>query len=179
MSERAIFLDRDGVINRAVVRDGKPYPPADADELEILSGVPEALLRLKRAGYLLIVVSNQPDVARGTMQRANVEAVNACLGERLPIDEFRICFHDSGEGCRCRKPKPGMLLDAAAEWNIDLARSFMVGDRWRDIDAANAAGCTPFLIDYGYNEQLPAGPFRRVHSLREAADIILNAKDDP
>jgi D-glycero-D-manno-heptose 1,7-bisphosphate phosphatase len=178
VSQRAVFLDRDGVINRAVIRDGKPYPPSSLAELEILSSVPDALLRLKRAGYLLIVVSNQPDVARGTTTQAQVEAINTRLREELPIDEFRMCFHDGHENCSCRKPKPGMLLEAAAKWNVDLGKSFMVGDRWRDIDAANAAGCTAFFIDYGYNERVPAGPFHRVHSLGDAADLILNAKDN-
>ena len=104
--KRAVFLDRDGVLNRAVVREGKPYPPANVGEMEILPGVQESLEALRAAGFLLIVVTNQPDVARGTATRAAVEAINAALGEALPIDEFRTCFHDSGFGCDCRKPKP-------------------------------------------------------------------------
>ena len=174
MSARAVFLDRDGVVNRSIVRDGKPRPPFEVDDLEILPGVAEALRDLKSLGYLLIVVTNQPDVARGTLRAAQVEAIHARLADQLPIDDFRACFHDDGDGCRCRKPRPGMLLDAAAHWRIDLARSYMVGDRWRDVDAGTAAGCRAFLVDYGYDEPAPAGAFRRVHSLREAADAIMN-----
>lgn len=173
VSARAVFLDRDGVLNRAIIRDRKPYPPASAEEIEILPGVSEALERLKRLGYLLIVVTNQPDVARGNLRQADVEAIHTRMAVTLPIDDFRSCFHDSGDGCDCRKPRPGMLLDAASCWNVDLARSYMIGDRWRDVDAGNAAGCTVFFVDYGYDELRPSGSYRRVNSLSEAVDLIM------
>lgn len=169
---RAVFLDRDGVINRAIVRFGKPYPPGNLAELEILPGVPEALQRLKAAGFVLIVVSNQPDVARGTTSRTTVEAINASLGQALPIDEFRMCYHDSGDGCACRKPSPGMLLDAAREWGLDLAASYMIGDRWGDVEAGRRAGCRTFFIDYGYDEGQPETYDYCVKSLWEAACIV-------
>jgi D-glycero-D-manno-heptose 1,7-bisphosphate phosphatase len=178
VSVRAVFLDRDGVINRAIVREGKPYPPATLGELEVLPGVSDALRDLKARGYALIVVTNQPDVARGTLRAEDVAAIHAHLGATLPIDAFFVCFHDSGDHCNCRKPRPGMLLEAARRHDIDLARSYMVGDRWRDVDAGNAAGVRAFLVDYGYDEQQPAGPFRRVRSLREAADAIMNDEGD-
>jgi D-glycero-D-manno-heptose 1,7-bisphosphate phosphatase len=168
----AVFLDRDGVINKSIVRSGKPYPPASVAELEILPGVPEALERLKAAGFLVIVVSNQPDVARGTAARADVEAINASLGRALPIDEFRMCYHDSSDGCDCRKPNPGMLLAAARERSLDLAGSYMVGDRWRDVEAGQRAGCKTFFVDYGYDEKQPEAYDYRVESLLEAACII-------
>jgi D-glycero-D-manno-heptose 1,7-bisphosphate phosphatase len=174
VSVRAVFLDRDGVLNRAVVRDNKPYPPSSMHELEILPGVREALLQLKNAGFLLIVVTNQPDVARGTTSKHDVERINQTLGSTLPIDEFRICYHDSSENCTCRKPKPGMLLDAAGKWDIDLARSFVVGDRWRDTEAGEAAGCQTLFIDYGYDEKQPTRVHYRVASLAEAANVILH-----
>lgn len=169
---RAVFLDRDGVLNRAIVRDGRPYPPAGTADTEILPGVAEALDALRAAGFLLIVVTNQPDVARGTTTRETVEAINDLLARQLPLDEFRTCYHDSGDGCDCRKPLPGALLAAAVRHGIDLAHSYMVGDRWRDIEAGRAAGCRTFLIDYGYAEQQPAHVDHRVATLREAADII-------
>ena len=140
MSRRAVFLDRDGVINRAMVRDGRPFPPASLSELEIPGGVPEALERLSGAGYLLIVVTNQPDVARGTIPREAVESMNALLQATLPLTEIRVCYHDSGDGCACRKPGPGMILEAAREHDIDLPESFLVGDRWRDVEAGARAG---------------------------------------
>lgn len=170
---RAVFLDRDGVINRAIVRDGKPYPPASLAELEILPGVLEALQKLHDANYLLVVVTNQPDVARGTSKRKEVEIINALLSSQLPIDDFKTCYHDSGDKCNCRKPLPGALLEAAKEHNIDLSKSFMVGDRWRDIEAGASAGCKTFFINYRYAEQKPDAPNFIVSSLLEAKKIIL------
>jgi len=170
---RAVFLDRDGVINRAIVRDGKPYPPASLEELEILAGVHEALQKLHDANYLLVVVTNQPDVARGTAKREDVELMNAFLSSKLPIDDFKTCYHDSGDKCVCRKPLPGALLEAAQEHNIDLSKSFMVGDRWRDVEAGASAGCKTFFINYRYAEQKPDAPDFIVSSLLEAKKIIL------
>jgi D-glycero-D-manno-heptose 1,7-bisphosphate phosphatase len=167
----AVFLDRDGVINKAVVRNGKPYPPATIDELEVLPGVAEALTRLKAAGYALIVVTNQPDVARGRQTREAVVAMHDRLATELPIDEFRVCWHDDADQCDCRKPKPGLLTQAP---HYDLARSLVVGDRWRDIEAGRRAGCSAaILIEYGYDEGLTEEPDVRLQSLSEAADWIL------
>jgi len=172
----AVFLDRDGVINRALVRDGNPYPPSNLAEFEILPGVTEACARLKSAGFLLVVATNQPDVGRGTISQKTVEALHAHMSRALPLDRIEVCYHP-GKGsseCDCRKPKPGMLLRAARDLNINLAASFMVGDRWRDIDCGHAAGCTTILVDYGYDEALRQLPDHRVKSLLEAADIIVN-----
>ena len=170
---RAVFLDRDGVINRAVVRDGKPYPPANLAEIEILLGVKEAMTALQKDGWLLIVITNQPDVARGTKSLAEVESINQYLKEVLPIDEFRTCYHDSDDGCECRKPLPGSLLAAAKTHDIDLSVSYMVGDRWRDTEAGERAGCKTIFIDYGYSEKQPHNVGFRVQSLAEAVTIIL------
>jgi D-glycero-D-manno-heptose 1,7-bisphosphate phosphatase len=152
---RAVFLDRDGVLNRAVVRDGRPYPPAGIAELDVLPGVPAALERLRRAGFLLLVVTNQPDVARGDQQRATVDALNSALARTLPLDDVLVCFHDDADGCDCRKPLPGLLLRGAARYGLDLVHSFLVGDRWRDIAAGQGAGVRTVFIDYGYNERRP------------------------
>lgn len=170
---RAVFLDRDGVINRAIVRDGKPFPPDNLGQLEILPGVREALDKLHAANYLLIVVTNQPDVARGTAKQEDVEEMNAYLSSQLPIDEFRTCYHDNQDGCQCRKPSPGSLLDAAKQHQIDLSKSFMVGDRWRDIEAGAAAGCKTFYINNRYSEQAPDTPDFIVTSLLDAKKIII------
>ena len=170
---KAVFLDRDGVINRAKVRDGKPYPPKDLHELEILPSVSEALTLLKLANYRLIVVTNQPDVARGTTSKESVESINQFLRDHLPLDEFRTCYHDDHEACDCRKPKPGALIAAAQQHDIALDKSYMVGDRWRDIEAGSRAGCQTIFIDYGYNEKQPEHVDHRVHSLHEAALAIL------
>lgn len=172
MRRRAVFLDRDGVLNRALVRDGKPYPPSSVAEVEILPGVPEALRRLKTAGFVLIVVSNQPDVARGSTPRETVEAINAYLANRLPIDRFIMCYED-GDFADCRKPRPGMLLAGASEFDVDLGASYMIGDRWRDIDAGIAAGCKTVFIDYGYSEKQPTSWDFNAHALLDAAEIVI------
>lgn len=173
---RAVFLDRDGVISRAVLRDGKPYPPACVEELEVLPGVAAALQRLKTAGYLLIVVTNQPDVARGTQSRAVVEAIHARLASMLPIDDFRACYHDDGDACACRKPKPGLILDSARAHGVDLHASVMVGDRWRDVEAGEQAGCATVFLDHGYAERKPQKPDAVFGSLPEAAEWILSRR---
>ena len=170
---RAVFLDRDGVVNRAIVRDGRPFPPATAEQLEVLPGVAAALARLRAAGFRLVVVTNQPDVARGTQPRAEVDRMHARLAAELAIDEFRVCDHDDADGCACRKPKPGMLQDAARESGLALAESYMVGDRWRDVEAGQRAGCTAIFVDRGYHERRPDAPDAVVGSLPEAADWIL------
>jgi D-sedoheptulose 7-phosphate isomerase len=173
---RAVFLDRDGVINRAFVRDGKPLPPPTIQELEILPGVAEALRDLKQHGYKLLVVTNQPDVGRGTLSRQMLDEMHRQLSTQLPLDDIFVCCHTDKDNCDCRKPLPGMLLEAARKHNIDLAASFMVGDRWRDIEAGYNAGCKTILIDYGYSERPPDHlPDVRVGSLREAADWIIRS----
>jgi D-sedoheptulose 7-phosphate isomerase len=172
----AVFLDRDGVINRAFVHDGKPCSPPTAEDLEILPGVPEALRELKAYGYKLLVVTNQPDVGRGTLSQETLDAMHRQLRSQLPIDDIFECTHSERAHCDCRKPLPGMLLEAAKKYDIDLANSFMVGDRWKDIDAGYNAGCRTILIDYGYSERPPDhAPDLRVRSLREAADWIIRS----
>ncbi len=167
----AIFLDRDGVLNRTIIRDGMPYAPASLDELDIPVDAPPSLDRLKRAGFALVVVTNQPDVARGTQTRAMVEAINGAIGEKMPIDEFRVCYHDDADNCPCRKPRPGMLLQAPV---YDVARSFMVGDRWRDIQAGKSAGVSAtILMASGHTEPSPIEPDFRATSLAQAVDWII------
>ena len=171
---KAVFLDRDGVLNKVLIRDGRPYPPATLDDVALVDGVEPALDRLRKAGFLLIAVTNQPDVARGLAERRAVEEINRYLQELLRLDDVAVCYHDSTDRCSCRKPLPGMLRAAAVEHHVDLAQSFMVGDRWRDIDAGAAAGCRTVLIDYGYEEKLPIEPpTATVHSIEKAAEWIL------
>jgi D-glycero-D-manno-heptose 1,7-bisphosphate phosphatase len=173
--KRAVFLDRDGVINQAILHDGKPYPPSGVDELKIVAGAVEALRDLKRAGFLLIVVTNQPDIARGTQDRAAVDAIHQALRETFPLDDFLVCPHDDSDRCDCRKPLPGLLLRAAEKYDIDMSRSFMIGDRWRDVEAGASAGCATVWIDYGYREKHPAAEASvTVDSIRVAADWILS-----
>ena len=175
---KAVFLDRDGVVNKAIVKDRKPYPPANLTELEILPGVSLALNNLYKRRYKLIVVTNQPDVARGTVRLETVKEINSFLQRRLPIVDFFCCFHDNSDGCDCRKPKPGAILSAAKKYDIDLTQSFMVGDRWRDIEAGISAGCKTIFLDYGYDEKQPIYLDYRVRSLYEASQIILGENNE-
>lgn len=170
---RAVFMDRDGVINRAVVLNGKPYPPATLEDFEFLPGVESAILALRHAGFLIIVVTNQPDVATGIQRQEVVEAMHEKIISAGLCDDVKACYHIDADGCSCRKPKPGMLFDAAREWQIDLQHSFMVGDRWGDVAAGKAAGCFTFFIDYKYNEQSSDKPDALVSSLSEVAELIL------
>jgi D-glycero-D-manno-heptose 1,7-bisphosphate phosphatase len=167
-------LDRDGVLNASVIREGKPYPPDSLAALKILPGVDEALLRLRAAGYLNIVVTNQPDVATGKQRIEVVEAMHDRLLRELPLDGVKVCYHTDDQKCDCRKPKPGMLLQAAKDHDIDLPRSFLVGDRWRDVTAGQAVGCSCFFVDYGYDEKRPEKPYVPVKSLPEAVALILS-----
>ncbi|HEY8217634.1 MAG TPA: HAD family hydrolase [Acidimicrobiia bacterium] len=143
----AVFLDRDGVINEVVTVDGVPRSPRTVDELEVVADAARLLTAVRDAGYLVIVVTNQPEIARGVISASAVERIHAELESRLPIDAVYCCPHDTGDGCSCRKPAPGMLLTAATDHSVDLGRSWLIGDRWVDVAAARAAGVTPILID--------------------------------
>jgi D-glycero-D-manno-heptose 1,7-bisphosphate phosphatase len=175
MIRPAIFLDRDGVISRATIRGRKPYPPRSLVELELLPGVEAALRALRAAGYCLVVVTNQPDIARGTVPRTVVDSMNDWLKSVLPLDAVLTCAHDDADQCQCRKPLPGLITQAARELGLECTASYMIGDRWRDIEAGRRAGCKTFFIDCGYDEQAPQSYDFRVSSLPDAARIILQA----
>jgi len=179
-SQPAVFLDRDGTLNKAIVRDGKPYPPSTPSEFVLLPGVQEGCVKLKQAGFLLVVVTNQPDVGRGTQKQEVVEAIHARILQQLPIDRVEVCYHAGrGDSCDCRKPAPGMLLRAAQALAIDLSKSWMIGDRWRDIDCGRAAGCRTVFIEQGYDEQLRAIPDFTACDFLQATDIVLNHSLQP
>jgi D-glycero-D-manno-heptose 1,7-bisphosphate phosphatase len=173
MTRAAVFLDRDGVLNRSFVHGGKPFPPQTLAEFEILPEVEGAARRLKEEGFALVVATNQPDVAKGTQCREVIEAMHEQLRGRLPLDAIKVCWCVEGPACECYKPKPGMLLQAAAELGLDLGRSFMVGDRWRDVGAGRNAGCFTIFIDRGYNETLRDTPDAVCRDLAEAVGVIL------
>ena len=174
MRESAVFLDRDGVLIGANVRDGVPHPPSNLEEMEILPGVPEALAVLAAAKYRLIVVTNQPDVARGTQQRTEVERINAALQSALPIEATYVCYHDASDRCACRKPAPGLLLWAAEERQLDLPSSFMIGDRWSDVVAGERAGCRTVLIHRPYSQAERCMPGSFVTDLLDGSERILH-----
>jgi D-glycero-D-manno-heptose 1,7-bisphosphate phosphatase len=172
----AVFLDRDGVLNRSIIRAGKSYPPTSLDEFQILPGVVDACRALKQAGYVLVVVTNQPDVARGSQSRQVIEAMNSKLMTEVVIDEIKVCYHDDSDRCFCRKPQPGMLLEAARDWNIELSRSFMIGDRGKDIQAGKRAGCMTILVEGCQSESIETKPDHVFVGLHEAAGWILQCQ---
>ena len=175
----AVFLDRDGVINRAIVRDGKPYPPARLEEFEILQGAVASFLRLAECGYVLIGVTNQPDVARGTQSREIVEAFNALIQSKTPVREIFVCYHDNADHCDCRKPKPGLILQAVEKYGLELSNSWMVGDRWKDIAAGQALGLKTIFVDYRYAEIYKGSPADfTVGDTAHLADIILKGRHE-
>jgi D-glycero-D-manno-heptose 1,7-bisphosphate phosphatase len=177
VARRAVFLDRDGVINRVVVQNGKPHPPSSPRDFELYQDVIHECARLKAANFLLVVITNQPDVGRGVQSRETVEAMHLKLQSALPsVDRIEICYHGGerhGQPCDCRKPRPGLILRAATELNIDLTESYVIGDRWRDIDCARAAGCRAIFIDRGYKENLRQTPDVTVANFKEAVNAVL------
>jgi len=171
--KRAVFLDRDGVVNKAFVLAGVPTPPRTLEDIEILPGVKDSIASLYKQNFEIVIVTNQPDTARGLITRESVNEINNFLRHSLGVDHIYTCFHDDSDKCFCRKPSPGLILEAAKELSIDLSRSSMVGDRWRDIAAGQSAGCECYFIDYKYVEKSPPLPFTRVSSLLEATRMIL------
>lgn len=172
---RAVFLDRDGVLNEVVLRDGKPYPPDSLSEFRLVSDVDGCLADLKQKGFLLIVVTNQPDVARGKQKKATVEEMHAYLTRHLPIDDTFVCYHDDSNHCGCRKPLPGLMLEAASKYGIELEKSYLVGDRWRDVEAGQNANCKTVFLNNGYAEKQPKTPASfETRTLRGAVDWILS-----
>jgi D-glycero-D-manno-heptose 1,7-bisphosphate phosphatase len=174
-----VFLDRDGTLNEQVIRDGKPYPPQTVEEFRLFPNVQAACARLAAAGYVLVVATNQPDVGRGTQSQSVVEAMHAKLRQLIPeIARVEVCYAPGTAGAPPdprRKPEPGMLLHAARDLHLDLSRSWMIGDRWRDVDCGKRAGVRTVFIDFGYAEELKAAPDFTVPSFTAAAEIILRS----
>lgn len=170
----AVFLDRDGVLNATRPGPGGILrPPESPEDLVVLAGVPEACRMLRDAGFKLIGVTNQPDVARGTARREVVEMINRRLLCEVRLDDILVCYHDDADRCSCRKPSPGLLVTGARRWRVQLSRSFMVGDRWRDIEAGQRAGCRTVLISEYSSVQDQCRPDYTAPSLSEAAAWIL------
>ena len=168
----AVFLDRDGVLNEVELRGGTPYPPAGVEQLRLLPGVVEACYRLRLLGFALVVVTNQPDIARGKQTRDEVDRMHDVLRARLPLDEIVVCAHDDVDDCPCRKPRPGMILDAATRLDLDLGESVCIGDRWRDVEAGKRAGVMAIFVDRGYGERRPTNADAVVASLPDAVEVI-------
>ena len=169
---KAIFLDRDGVINKVIIKNGLPHSPPSFVQLQILSGVKESILMLHKLNFICIVVTNQPDVSRGKIEKVAVIKMNKYLKDEIKLDDIFVCYHDDHDNCNCRKPKPGLLLEASKKWNIDLKRSYMIGDRWKDIEAGESVGCKTIFIDCNYKETKPRNPNFTSDSLLNSVHII-------
>ena len=177
MSNRAVFLDRDGVINKVIYRDGRPTSPRNIDEFEFEAGVGKALKRLRSAGFKLLVVTNQPELARGLVTIEALDLMTHRIVDALKIDEVRVCPHDNDDGCSCRKPQPGMLLELAEKYDLSLNDSYIVGDTWKDSRAGSSAGCKSIILDRPYNHDDPAD--WRVPDLSSAVDVICGNRLPP
>ena len=169
---KAIFLDRDGVINKIIIKNGLPFSPSSFAELEILPGVKESILKLQKLNFLCLVVTNQPDVSRGKIEKKTVIQMNNYLKDEIKLDDFFVCYHDDHDNCKCRKPKPGLLLDATKKWNIDLKKSYMIGDRWKDVRAGINAGCKTIFINNNYKESKQVEANFTADTLLDAVYII-------
>ena len=168
----AVFLDRDGVVNEVVFRDGQPASPRTLEESILGEEIEEAVKRLKAAAFYVFVITNQPDIARKKLEAIVLEQMSETIRQSLPIDDILVCPHDNSDNCTCRKPLSGMLISLATRWQIDLCRSFMVGDSWKDMAAGKGAGCQTILIERHYNTGTESD--FKVASLLAATDIILN-----
>ena len=174
-ARRAVFLDRDGVLNQNTVHNGRPYAPKRTEDFVLLPKVGEAVQQLRAAGFVIIVATNQPDVGAGLQTRETVDSMHERLRREVLVDDIRVCFHVDKDNCGCRKPKPGLLLDAAKVHSIELSQSWMIGDRWRDVRAGQAAGCRTVFIDYDYAEPRPDRPDVIVRSLVEAVPFVISS----
>ena len=172
--KKAIFLDRDGVINKIFIKNNLPFSPATFNQLEILPNVKESILRLKKLNFVCLVVTNQPDVFRGKIEKKTVIKMNNYLKYEIRLDDIFVCYHDDHDSCKCRKPNPGLLLDACKKWDINLKKSYMIGDRWKDIEAGKCAGCKTIFIDCNYKEAKPRHSDFTTDSLLNSVHLIEN-----
>jgi D-glycero-D-manno-heptose 1,7-bisphosphate phosphatase len=171
----AVFLDRDGTLNHQIVRDGTPFAPDRFEDFRLYADAQEGCRALKAAGFVLVVVTNQPEVGRGTLAQAEVDRMHALLADLIPeIDRVEACFDPGrGEKSRRRKPEAGMVIDAADALGIDLSRSWMIGDRWRDVECGKKAGLRTVFIDFGYTDEVKSSPEFTVRTFSEAVSVVL------
>ena len=169
---KAIFLDRDGVINKSIIANGKPYAPLLFEDFVFYEDTKKAIVVIQSLDYKTIIVTNQPEINKGNLNHEELKRMNDRIYNELKIDDIFVCEHTSEEDCDCRKPKPGMILNASKKHNIDLSQSFLIGDRYKDIESAHAAGCNSIFIDRKYSEKFPNKQIKSVSSFYEAAIFI-------
>lgn len=170
--QKAFFLDRDGVINKSLIKNNKPLAPRNLKEFKIIKGVKESLIKLKKKGFVNIIITNQPDARKQSLNKKEIYQMHEIILKELSVDDIFVCFHNDKDNCLCRKPKPGLVYLAVKKWKINLKKSFLIGDRWRDIELASFLGMKSFFIDYGYQEKIPKNYNYKVKSLKDAINII-------
>ena len=168
----AIFLDREGTLNKAYIKNGLPISHPSFNKFKILPGVKNSIIKLKKLGFLCLLITNQPDVSRKKIKKNVVKKMNNFIKKKIKLDDVFVCYHDDKHNCNCRKPKPGLLLDGSRKWNINLKESYMIGDRWKDISAGVSAGCKTIFINNKYKELTPQNPNYVTDSLIKAAQFI-------
>jgi D-glycero-D-manno-heptose 1,7-bisphosphate phosphatase len=174
MKNKCVFWDRDGVINYPVIINNVSHPPDCVEHLRLVFGIRQLMDKICKMGFLNIVFTNQPDWKRKLQTKEDIEKINNAIIEYLPLDDLFTCFHDNYDNCECRKPKPGMLLEAQKKYSIDFSHSWVVGDMPTDIEAGKAVGCKTILVDNGFKFSKPCSPDYIVKSIEEIEDIIYN-----
>ena len=169
---RCVFLDRDGIINEALAIEGKPYPPNNVREIKIVDGVDELLKYLKSKGFITVVITNQPDVGNRLQDKKIVEKINSYLMDSLLIDDLFSCYHTAKDKCLCRKPKTKLFELAKEKYNIDFSQSWVIGDRWKDVEAGKNIGAKTIFVDYQYREKQPKEPDFTIKQVSEIIDIF-------
>lgn len=172
MKKRAIFLDRDGVINKARFVNGKHLSPVLAEEVELYKDAKRSIRKLRKLGFLIFIVTNQPEISRGNLRAADSDEINAIISKEIEPEEIVTCPHDDSDGCSCRKPLPGMITGLIARYELEPSRCYLVGDRRKDIEAGLAAGVKSIQIDRGYPEGLSPAMISSAKSLYGAVRII-------
>src|SRR2546425_1474666 len=152
--KRAVFIERDGILNEVGVGPKNPIVPLTLEEFRIKKEAEPSLKKLKKAGFVLIVTSNQPGLSRGYQSRRELDRMHDLVKRCFPIDDLMICPHDESDHCPCRKPRPGLLIEAAFKWHLNLDHSFVISDKWQDAEAARTAGCTSLLLKSPYVGQV-------------------------
>lgn len=164
---KAVFLDRDGIINVTQVINKKPVAIRAFEQFVFVEGIQKAIDKFIKIGYTIFVVTNQPDISRGKIKIEEVEKINRHILHELPIKKIYMCTHDYYDNCECKKPKAGMLFSAKKEYDVELKSSWIIGDRWSDIEAGKNAGCKTIFVDYGYDEKLKSNPDIIVKNVKE------------
>jgi D-glycero-D-manno-heptose 1,7-bisphosphate phosphatase len=172
LKKRCVFLDRDGVINQSIIVNKKPFSPRTKSEFKFIPNIKNLISKIVELNFYTIIITNQPDIATAHLDEEMLKYFHDKIRRKIPITDIFVCRHISSQNCFCRKPKPGLILEAAKKYNIDLKKSYLIGDRWKDINAANEVGCHSIFIDYDYTEKLETKPNNHVKSMAEACDVF-------